>query len=434
MFGLMRAKKCGMSAAEKHFRRLNYCGTCKTIGSLYGQKSRLLLNYDTVFLAEILTALSGENVEHWQNSYQSYNCLNLPKNEIPSSLRFAATTNIILTKFKLADHISDEKQLRYPFANKAFSREFKLAEKLLKNWDFPLDEVEKILRKQENIESNSKSLDDFAKPTAETTAIFFREGVRIIEKDDLQNLAYKFGFAFGKLIYLLDAFEDYEKDFRNGKFNAFRAALGLNTSKFSNKTKRKIKIIINALEMEIIGYIYQLPISESQKVIFSSRLTENLQKKIKTNLPVLKAKKVCVAKPKITFTERWKNAFQTAKIFAGNYSWQVPFVFLFILTFALIAPAQSREAKSARECLDLSFNLMFLGGILSSVFALKKPLLSQDPGRIYPDVQKNKPPQNQLQDDGSWCDYFDLCDCCDCDCCCECDCCCDGCDCCTCDC
>ncbi len=48
MFGLMSAKKYGMSAAEKQFRRLNYCGTCKTTGSLYGQKSRLLLNYDTI--------------------------------------------------------------------------------------------------------------------------------------------------------------------------------------------------------------------------------------------------------------------------------------------------------------------------------------------------------------------------------------------------
>ena len=42
----MRAKKCGMSDDEKHFRWLNYCGTCKTTSALYGQKSRLLLNHD----------------------------------------------------------------------------------------------------------------------------------------------------------------------------------------------------------------------------------------------------------------------------------------------------------------------------------------------------------------------------------------------------
>ena len=42
----MHAKKCGMSDDEKHFRWLNYCGTCKTTSALYGQKSRLLLNHD----------------------------------------------------------------------------------------------------------------------------------------------------------------------------------------------------------------------------------------------------------------------------------------------------------------------------------------------------------------------------------------------------
>ncbi|HLM60716.1 MAG TPA: DUF5685 family protein, partial [Pyrinomonadaceae bacterium] len=78
MFGLMRAKKCGTTEAEKHLRRLNYCGTCKTIGALYGQKARLLLNHDTVFLAEILTALRDENIRNWSESYQSFNCLDLP--------------------------------------------------------------------------------------------------------------------------------------------------------------------------------------------------------------------------------------------------------------------------------------------------------------------------------------------------------------------
>ena len=104
MFGLMRAQKCGMSADEKHFRRLNYCGTCKTIGSLYSAKSRLLLNHDTVFLAEILSSLSRENTAEWQRSYQSFNCLSLPKDSIPASLAWAAAANVVLTEFKIADH------------------------------------------------------------------------------------------------------------------------------------------------------------------------------------------------------------------------------------------------------------------------------------------------------------------------------------------
>jgi hypothetical protein len=62
MFGLMRRAK-----------RLPYCGTCKTLGTLYGQRSRLLLNHDTVFLAELLMEQSG--APEWARASPSINSL-----------------------------------------------------------------------------------------------------------------------------------------------------------------------------------------------------------------------------------------------------------------------------------------------------------------------------------------------------------------------
>lgn len=304
MFGLMRAKKCGMSNAEKNLRRVNYCGTCKTIGSLYGQKSRLLLNNDTVFLAEFLNALSGENVEDWQSSYQSYNCLNLPKDRMPMALQFAATANLILAKFKLADHITDEGKRRYNFANKAFSNDFQKAETLLKKWNFPLEEVRKTLQAQEDLETESKNLDEFSQPTATATANFFAHGAKMIGREDVQNSAYSIGFNFGKLIYLLDAFEDYEKDFQLQSFNAFRAVFNLKEEKLSAETRRKIAAILHAIELKITAEIYKLPIHDNQKNLFISRLSHNLQRKLRTNLPILKTRKICVVKPKQTFSEK----------------------------------------------------------------------------------------------------------------------------------
>lgn len=430
MFGLMRAKKCGMSEDEKHFRRLNYCGTCKTTGSLYGQKSRLLLNYDTVFLAEILSSLSDENVRDWQKSYQSFNCLNLPKSEMPLSLQFAATTNVILTEFKLADHVADEGKRRYKFARNAFSREFQKAENFLTQWNFPLNKVKEILQTQKVREMTENSLEDLAFPTAQTTAIFFREGVKIIGKNELENLAFEIGFLFGNLIYLLDAFEDYEKDFRTNQFNAFHSAFDLKEGKMSAETKRNIITILYKIESEIVEKIYELPIAENQKSLFVTRLSNNLQRKLKTNLPVLKAKDVCAPKPKQTFKQRWQNAKEKAQNLARNYSWQMPIVFLFVFVFALVAPAQTREAKSARECFDLSFNLMFLGAIFGSV-------LSYSPLKMVAINHKRKKQQQGVGENGSesWCECC-CCDCDGCDCCCDCDgCgCCDSCDCCECSC
>ncbi len=442
MFGLMRAKKCGMSDAEKDFRRLNYCGTCKTIGSLYGQKSRLLLNHDTVFLAEILSGLSGENVADWQKSYQSFNCLNLPKSAMPLSLQFAATANVILTEFKLADHVEDEGKRRYEFARKAFSKEFQTAENLLETWNFPLAEVKELLQSQNSRENTEKSLDNLAFPTAQTTAIFFREGVRQIGKNQLENLAFEIGFAFGKLIYLLDAFEDYEKDFRTAQFNALRAAFDLNDAKLSAAAKRKITAILHGIESRIVEKIHQLPIAENQKSLFTSRLSQNLHKKLKTNLPVLKAKNICAPKPKQTFKQRWQNASEKARNLARTYSWQMPLVFLFVFAFALVAPAQSREAKSARECFDLSFNLMFLGAIAASVVASvgsvmtmsggEAPPIAANPGEAVETAVQGKKRRkgwgnSGSNNDGNSCCCF-CCDCGDgCDCCCDCD----SCDCCS---
>jgi hypothetical protein len=419
MFGLMRAKKCGMSDAEKHFRRLNYCGTCKTIGSLYGQKSRLLLNYDTVFLAEILTALSGENVNDWQKSYQSFNCLSLPPSEMPAALQFAATTNIILTEFKLADHAADEGKRRYKVARNVFSKEFKTAAKLLTEWNFPLAEVREILFSQTAREATEKSLDALAFPTARTTAIFFREGVKQIGKTDLERLAFEIGFAFGKLIYLVDAFEDYEKDFRRRQFNALRVAFDLREEKLTPAAKRRATAVLHAVESEIIEKIQRLPLAENQKTLFVSRLSQNLRGKLKTNLPVLKSGQACAVEPRPTFQQRWRNASEKARRLARNYSWQMPLVFLFVFAFALAAPAQSREAKTARECFDLSFNLMALGAIFGTVLSAPLKMVAINHKRR----KKKEGGEGGGEDSGDGC--------CDCDCCCDCDGCCDGCDCCS---
>ena len=110
MYGLMRARHCGQSVEQNERHRFHYCGTCKTIGRLYGQRSRLLLNHDTVFLAELLTLLSPDSAqENAGRAYQSYNCLSLPKseNEMPRALRLAAAANILLVEFKVADRIKD---------------------------------------------------------------------------------------------------------------------------------------------------------------------------------------------------------------------------------------------------------------------------------------------------------------------------------------
>ena len=426
MFGLMRAKRCGMTPEEKTFRRLHYCGTCKTIGSVFGQKSRLLLNNDIVFLAELLTSLSGNKIESWQRSYQSYNCLSLPQNDLPISLRFAAAANVILAEFKIRDHLSDTRQKRFEFAHRVFSREFILAETLLNSWDFPLEELRNILNTQKIREDENLGLSELSFPTASATGNFFSHGMRLIERNDLAETARELGFAFGKLIYILDAFDDFERDAESNQFNALRSGFG------GNYKYKAISILLD-LENEIITKIHELPLSESLKEMFSLRLRNNLQAKLKDNLP----QHARQPKQRFTLSNRFKLAKRRAKELTVNHSWaSILPIFAFVLAFAFISPVHAREAKSARECAELSFNLMFIGSILGTVVAFPSVLMQQQGGTPPPLPSEKKKGRRRtskgVESNGGWCCFCGDCDCieCGCDSCDCCDCCSDcGCDC-----
>ena len=131
MFCLMQGRACALDNDGKELRRLQYCGTCKTLGSLYGQRSRLLLNHDTVFLGEVLSALSEDarGDAAWDPSIVSRNCLSLPAKDAArtSPLAFAAAATVVLAEAKLADHTADSGQLRWRLAQYSRSREASLA-------------------------------------------------------------------------------------------------------------------------------------------------------------------------------------------------------------------------------------------------------------------------------------------------------------------
>jgi hypothetical protein len=461
MFGLMRARNCGQTAEQKRFRRLNYCGTCKALGSFYGQKTRFLLNHDTVFLAELLSAVSGEDQTTWHRSLQSYNCLNLPQNEseTPVSLQFAAMANVVLTEFKMDDQIADSKSAKWKMAHKIFSKNFHKASETLRRQKFPVDELFALNDLQAEHEAQhfttqtpDEILNFLAEPTARAVSLFFEHGAKSVEKAEFAGNFRELGGEFGKLVYLLDAFEDYEKDVRRQEFNAFRAAFGLSEIKLPVTIRRQAIAKLREIQAEINQKINDLPLLPELREIFIKRLEGNLSRKLKTDLPVLNAGQVCRPKRKMTLAVRW----QQGKLIAHNLTdslqknWQIPVVFSLVAIIAFIAPNYVKQSKSWQECAGLSMNLMFLGAIVGTVIALPQSLWQQyfTPPPSPDEIEKMKRQQQQQQPsdggggDSSWCDCCGCCSdgCCECGCdsCCEGDCCCGNCcdcgDCCSCDC
>lgn len=371
MFGLMR-----------HAGRLPYCGACKTLGALYGQRSRVLLNHDTVFLAELLMEHAGQ--PQWGSAYRSFNCLALPRQQgaIPVALEFAATATVVLAHFQILDHWTDSKAWRWRFAGRFFSPAYRRAAARLKTWEFPLHALEDLLATQTPREAASRSPADVAEPTAAATALMFSQGARIAGRPDLAGSMYALGHRFGLMAYLLDACEDLERDRRSGQFNPLIAFPGMDA-------RGEILSAAAALERDLPPAL-------------AMRLRTNIEERLGLRLPVLRG-----GGCRRPWRGRWRDAVSFARSMrereqAGAVKGLA--VLASAAAIAFLFPHQARSTESWRQCLSIGMNLMAVSSILAT---------SQTP----PDVPKPGAPAKPTGSSSfcSSCDC-DSCDCGGCDC------------------
>lgn len=397
MFGLMKVRTCSLDDDAKELRRLQYCGTCKTLGSLYGQRARLLLNHDTVFLGEVLSALTdGDGAPlRWDAPFVSRNCLALPAKDaaIPPSLSFAAAATVVLAEEKLADHAADTRQLRWRVGQRVYSRTFDEASRWLRDREFPLDEVrtalasqgarEEVVRTGRHEGSHAEALAYLAEPTALATALFFAHGARFAGKPDTSNSLRSLGRAFGALVYYLDAHEDYERDARTGAFNAYRAVLGGTAAILSPVESTAVKQQIWSTGVEVCHLIEELPIPAARRDLFTARLRTNLSAKL--GLSPKQAACSCVHS-----VQDVKKPVLDARHAAPAVTWRESVALLFNLPF-LVSIASTLVSP-------LRFSATGSGGV---------------PEAAGEAVKHAKKAAGGGSSGGGGCDCCDSCDCCD---------------------
>jgi hypothetical protein len=335
MFGLM-----------KHAPRMPYCGTCKTMGAIYGHRSRVFLNHDVVFLAELLMHHSAE--PDWSDAYRSFNCLTLPGSEaqIPAVLQYAAAVNVALAHLHIADHRADAGGAKWRAAARWIAPAYRRASARLRQSDFPLDEMEAILLTQTHREAAPESLEHVAEPTAIATALVFEHGARVIGKSGLAHSLRSLGARFGHLIYVLDAYDDWARDARAGAFNPLQ--------RFPEISARQ-EMLAALAEIET-----QLPPA------LAERLRVNVEERLGLRPRVLAQ---CCRR---SAENGWNSAMEFARSLRSRERSGLVKGAAILATAAAIAyvfPHHARRAASWKECLSVPMNLMALG----SVFAASPP-------------------------------------------------------------
>jgi Family of unknown function (DUF5685) len=353
MFGLLTYKKVTLEQYSQF--RLNYCGNCKTIGKIYGQKERLFLNFDTVFLSELLDTLSNDNSKF--KHIKPNTCFSLPQNinQIPFFLKYTASVNVLLACYKIIDNVVDSRTKiniwrAFKFVEK---RNFKKAKNFLKQSGVSINLIEEniqtqfAIEKDKNIFSNyNETFNHYCTPTGIITEEIFRASVIHLDNEALQNAFKIIGKNYGEIVYLIDALEDYNQDRKKGRFNCllldkqFTIEHKINlVSKYINNSFEKLKIQIESL-----------PIQNAEKVSFCERISINIYKRLNEAT----GSEIRCAKRKFAIKERYRSALEVAKKFYFGKSYKIlrrilypAFAFTLICFFILlpaVAHAQVHEA------------------------------------------------------------------------------------------
>jgi hypothetical protein len=267
MFGYVTPCKMELKIKDYEKFKSYYCGLCKSIKTNIGNIPRAALNYDMTFLAILLDSLDSS-----KSTYTKQRCAIHPlKKKIilkdNSYLSYAAFCNVILSYYKLLDNINDDNSVK----SRLFSLFFKnYLKKVPTDLRGHLIYIENTLNTLYSIEKNpkGKSIDSISHPFAELTGFIISSYKNGENKDSL----YWLGYNLGKWIYIIDAWDDLEKDMLNNKFNVINSCFNgdnLSFEEFSKKVENRIDFILGTCASQCAYFLSKLPLKKNKELLYN---------------------------------------------------------------------------------------------------------------------------------------------------------------------
>lgn len=215
MFGYVSVNPQALDEAQKRRFRAFYCGLCHALHARYGSVGRLTLSNDMTFLSLVLCALyePAETCHHER-------CVLHPAKKHTAVTHdgadYAADMNILLAYYKCLDDAADENSLRARAGGAALKKAYAQA---AARWPRQSAAVAESLKEISRLEAEANPDLD-----ALTRAAGRMLGACFVWKDDaFAPFLRDMGAALGRFIYLMDAYEDFDRDGKKGAFNPLRA-------------------------------------------------------------------------------------------------------------------------------------------------------------------------------------------------------------------
>ena len=234
MFGYVTV--CEPELKMKDYRKYKayYCGLCRRLKEKYGFSGQITLTYDMTFAIILLTSLY-----ECKTKYEEHICKAHPikkqsmlSNEVTD---YAADMNLILAYYHMQDDWNDEKKIT------AYA-----GEKILKN---KVSEIEKRYKRQcKSIKSQLHKLSRLEKENCSNIDYVagcfgkLMEELFVYKEDIWAPTLRKLGFYLGKFIYIMDAYDDIEKDIKENNYNPLKPIY--NNDDYENQCVTMLKMMM----------------------------------------------------------------------------------------------------------------------------------------------------------------------------------------------
>jgi hypothetical protein len=252
MFGYVNVYKPELKMKDYYKYKAYYCGLCQRLKTKYGHLGQITLTYDMTFLIILLTSLYESNTIREQ-----HRCMVHPVKKQPILFNpisdYGADMNLILAYYHFLDDWQDEKSVKGYAGTIALKKDYK---KISKNYPRQCNAIREGLERLKECERNQeKNLDLVAGCFGDIMSELF-----VMKQDMWENTLRKMGFYLGKFIYIIDAYEDIEKDKKSGNYNPFSESFELPSFKEDCRNILNIMMSDCAAEFEKLPCIIDIDI------------------------------------------------------------------------------------------------------------------------------------------------------------------------------
>ena len=234
IFGYVVVNKGDLRFREYDEYRGYYCGLCQTLKKRFGLAGQLSLSYDMTFLVMLLTSL----YEPLDNR-EMKRCIAHPlKKQYCKSneyTEYVADMTVLLSYYKCQDDWEDEKKLlKKVYGDILRGKSKKQRELYKKKEEIVIENLKNLSLAEKNKEAD---LDVVAGYFGNILAALF-----VVKEDEWSDNLRKIGYYLGKYIYIMDAYDDLERDLKKGNYNPFAEKM-CNTGNFDFLVKEILTIM-----------------------------------------------------------------------------------------------------------------------------------------------------------------------------------------------